>query len=356
MLIESLSEEQISKFSQYRQDYINYGLSTTQSSAKDKINAINLLYTKAGLTPPKDIIFATSPIDCIKQFIKYYKNNGVKITQKIIEDQLLNFCYGSQESSWLSFYSFFKNETILKDELFIIDGLLECMKHCGWFLPYNNFCIVGEKPAKINLDVMGNLHSETEKCIEYSDGFGFYAIHGVVVPEWIILTPQLITPQLIDEEKNIEIRRVMIVKYGASEYLKNSKYEVINKDKDQFGRQRRLLLKKGINRDEEDILRVQVINSSPELLDKTYKEYLIPVDFECRPLLKDFDEKAKFMTREEKIQNGYLGNPQELTCHNAVASTFGKYGHEYGLRGQIRQGDVFIEFKDGSNNLPFRES
>jgi hypothetical protein len=38
------------------------------------------------------------------------------------------------------------------------------------------------------------------------------------------------------------------------------------------------------------------------------------VHHELRPLLSD---------------DGEPGEPQELTARNAVASTFGKYGHEY---------------------------
>jgi hypothetical protein len=37
------------------------------------------------------------------------------------------------------------------------------------------------------------LHSATGKCIEYHDGWGFYAWHGVHVPERVILAPEALT-------------------------------------------------------------------------------------------------------------------------------------------------------------------
>ena len=39
----------------------------------------------------------------------------------------------------------------------------------------------------------GRLHSATGKCLEYRDGWGFYAWHGVPVPEKAILTPEQLT-------------------------------------------------------------------------------------------------------------------------------------------------------------------
>ncbi len=166
-----------------------------------------------------------------------------------------------------------------------------------------------------------------------------FAVHGVRVPAWIILQKEKITPDLINKEPNSEIRRILINFYGTDKYLLDSKYEVLDIDKDQFGRQRRLLRKKILG--DEDIVRVEVKNSSPEL-DQSYNTYYLPVHPELRPLLSDTERK--------------FGEPQKMTCHNAVASTFGKTGEQYGLIGQIRQGDVFIEFKDGSNFKGFRES
>lgn len=57
---------------------------------------------------------------------------------------------------------------------------------------------------------------------------------------------------------------------------------------------------------------VRVVNSTPEQ-DGTSQEYWLRVHPELRPLLRD----------------GQLGEPQQLTAHNAVASTFGLRGEQY---------------------------
>jgi len=164
----------------------------------------------------------------------------------------------------------------------------------------------------LNRDNEGRLHSFNQPALQYDDGWKLYYIHGIKVPEWVVLEPNKIIPKLIDKEENIEVRRIMLDIYGHDRYLINGNYEVLDIDKDQFGRQRRLLKRK--TNLEEDILRVEVINSSPEL-DKSYKTYYLPVHPELRPLLS--------------VEERLFGEPQKMTCHNAVASTFGLRGEEY---------------------------
>ena len=63
---------------------------------------------------------------------------------------------------------------------------------------------------------------------------------------------------------------------------------------------------------DEPLVMVEVVNSTPER-DGTMKHYFLRVHPELRPLLGDQQ----------------LGDPQELTARNAVASTFGRRGEEY---------------------------
>jgi hypothetical protein len=65
-------------------------------------------------------------------------------------------------------------------------------------------------------------------------------------------------------------------------------------------------------RDDDPLVMVDVINPTPEP-DGTRKRYQIRVDPLLRPL----------------YANGDRGRPQAMTVRNAVASTWGKYGHEY---------------------------
>jgi hypothetical protein len=49
------------------------------------------------------------------------------------------------------------------------------------------------RPRLLTRDDASRLHGEVGKCIEYHDGWGFYAWQGVRVPSKVILAPQTLT-------------------------------------------------------------------------------------------------------------------------------------------------------------------
>jgi hypothetical protein len=64
-------------------------------------------------------------------------------------------------------------------------------------------------------DAAGRLHSETGKGIEYPDGWGWYAWHGLRIPEQIILRPERLSREDFLNEKNVEVRRVIQERMGS---------------------------------------------------------------------------------------------------------------------------------------------
>ena len=66
IMIESLTDEQMTKFPEYVQKWIDIGTST-DTNREEAEAAINLSYTCAGLTPPKEIIW----FKCPKTMIEY---------------------------------------------------------------------------------------------------------------------------------------------------------------------------------------------------------------------------------------------------------------------------------------------
>ena len=216
--------------------------------------------------------------------------------------------YGQHDAGWLSFYSFFHDVLSLTEQTKKLAGLWELAQSAEWALPHEHICWVSERHHILQRDEQGRLHSLTGPSVAYPDGWKIYAVHGVRVPEFIIERPHEITTQHIDNEKNAEVRRVMLDQYGIPRYLADTGAKPIHTDS--FG----TLYRKDIA-DDEPIVLVKVLNSTPEL-DGHYKPYFLRVDPELRPLHPD----------------GTKGNPQELTARNAVASTFGMRGSEYALR------------------------
>jgi hypothetical protein len=56
-------------------------------------------------------------------------------------------------------------------------------------------------------------------ALEYSDGFGIYSWHGIMVSEQIIMKPETITLDQVVKENNQEIRRIMLDRYGWDRVL-----------------------------------------------------------------------------------------------------------------------------------------
>lgn len=135
---------------------------------------------------------------------------------------------------------------------------------------YSNVALVSDRPISISIDSpLRRLHHESGPAIKYSDEFAQYHWHGLNVPASVIENPELITPKAIDKEANVEVRRVMLARYGEARYIVDSKAKLIAKDN--FGE---LYCK--THRSDESLVMVRVVNSTPEP-DGTKKHYWLRV-------------------------------------------------------------------------------
>ncbi|MDY6901998.1 MAG: leucine-rich repeat domain-containing protein, partial [Cyanobacteriota bacterium] len=95
------------------------------------------------------------------------------------------------------------------------DCLNQLLEHCGWFIPFEDVCIVCDRPNKFSLDSETRLHAEGEPAIQFADGYGLYYHHGVALPEQYgkIHVNQWETKWLLSEN-NSELRRILIQAIG----------------------------------------------------------------------------------------------------------------------------------------------
>ncbi|AUT01144.1 hypothetical protein CLI64_12425 [Nostoc sp. CENA543] len=55
------------------------------------------------------------------------------------------------------------------------------INYCGWMFPYDNICIISNRPSIIRLDEQNNIHAEHLPAIQFADGFSVYANHGKIL-------------------------------------------------------------------------------------------------------------------------------------------------------------------------------
>lgn len=87
------------------------------------------------------------------------------------------------------------------------------------YLPGSKEAWVVRKPILLELDEQDRLHSASGRCVEFRDGWGFYAWHGVQVSEKIILHPEQITREDWLGERNLEVRRVIQERLGNDRFV-----------------------------------------------------------------------------------------------------------------------------------------
>jgi len=170
----------------------------------------------------------------------------------------------------------------------LIGSLGELAKNVHAYLLFENIAFLSEFPLEMHIDNEGRYHSETGPGIRYSDGFGLHAWHGTIVPPAVILEPP--TVQAIENEDNVEVRRVLVNKYGEARYLIDSGAQPI--DESEFGTLYRIDVA-----GDEALTMIKVTNRTAEP-DGSYRTYFLRVPPSVHTAREgvawtfDMDEKA----------------------------------------------------------------
>ena len=310
-MIEKLTSEQEFALVEFREQWLKIGRSTGASNLDIAIPIINDFYVRQGKTAPY-IWRVNSPMmaQLIIHFLRanLYDNLRDNLSDNLsdnlydnlsenpydnLRDNLRDNLYanlyanlsetkipytptwlwGAHDSYWIAFYLFVaqyvKTDIYSHENYDLLQQWSKLSESIFWWYPFDGICIISDRPESYGLDERGRLHSEDGMAMRFSDGYGFYAWHGVRVSADIILHPETITVERIENEANSEMRRVLREIYGEGRYLKDSGCEQVHQDV--FG----TLYTKVDNG--EPIWMVEVENPTPEP-DGTRRLYMLRID------------------------------------------------------------------------------
>jgi hypothetical protein len=121
----------------------------------------------------------------------------------------------------------------------------------------------------VHRDNIGRLHRGDGPAIGYPDGFALHAWRGMPIPTSLLAELPHLTAKRIAAERNAELRRVMLEHYGYERYLREAGAARVGTD--ECGTLWRLSF-----RDDEPLVMVEVVNSTPEP-DGTSRTYWLRV-------------------------------------------------------------------------------
>lgn len=127
------------------------------------------------------------------------------VAQMILVNSTL---YNNHDAAFLAFYDYCHRVlgiTALAD----LDELISVARSSGWFWLLATHTVVSERPCKLLFDDANKLHSNDRLAVEYPDGFGLCAWHGVRVPAEAVLTPDAVAWDAVEALQDKELRAAL---------------------------------------------------------------------------------------------------------------------------------------------------
>jgi len=223
-MIEKLTEEQEKDLVVWREEFYKVGINTNPADRESAQDAIREMYTRIGKEPP-EFIWGDSP----KQLLEMIREKGGD------PNEALNNCfYGQQECYFEAFYLFCEKIGVKykEEDSKLLRVWEKISRSCNWWIPADEFCFVSERPEIVAMNSQMRIHNENGPAVKYRGGLSIFAINGVVVPDFVVNDTDKITVEVIRNESNAEIRRIMISRYsgGIGKYLDDCKAKVLDVD------------------------------------------------------------------------------------------------------------------------------
>jgi len=123
---------------------------------------------------------------------------------------------------WAGYYDYAESIGVKFDK-HKLDLFTRFTANIGFCLPFKDTFIYSLKPTKIHWN-NGRLHNPNGKAVEYADGWGWYALNGIPMEEWQVITPiaELSLEKILSVE-DIDQRRELVRRVGVERLVSAGK-------------------------------------------------------------------------------------------------------------------------------------
>jgi hypothetical protein len=123
--------------------------------------------------------------------------------------------WGQHDAGWLAFYGTFRQFGL--DAPARLAGLMDVARSAGWWWPLAGAVVLTDRPQTLLRDSDWRLHCATGPALQYRDGWGIHAWHGLRVPADLVEGDGWSTDRIL-REPNQELRRAAIERMGWAEF------------------------------------------------------------------------------------------------------------------------------------------
>jgi hypothetical protein len=136
---------------------------------------------------------------------------------------------GNQYSGWVSLLTFFRHVAELKIDYSKFDHYEKLTTHSGPRIMHEKFCIISDRPKTLKVNERNQPHCVDGPFCEWRDGSKLWALNGIRVPQWVVMTPASeIKKEMIVGEKNADVRRELIRRIGVEKLTEILDYQVLD--------------------------------------------------------------------------------------------------------------------------------
>lgn len=251
-MIEELTDEQWQQVDEAFEEWLAHGLSTEPADRGRAEKAIDDLYKAADLTPPRyvwaedqqqmtralalidlgesswqEVAERTVPVVVAEKWQDKWTSNA--------EGRSSDLVRGSGQAYWVGHYSAVRDITGIEydpEDDARLRSWANLVQSAGWWAPYEEWCMISDRPVEIKIDEDGALHCETGPAYTGRGGLKYYAWRGQEIPgEWIE-DPDSITPDILFGWENVDQRAVAAEIVGWPKILQMVEAELLDQHED----------------------------------------------------------------------------------------------------------------------------